>query len=173
MSVPSAFQLEQAMSALMSARARLLAEDPDLAGDEAALAALLGAETDDAMEMVHRLLRAAVHAADMARAASERARTISERAARYDRRHEALRAAAFAAMDALEMRKIELPDLTATVRAGTARAVITDESVIPAEYTRTKIEPNKSAILADLKVGVVIPGAELSNGLPSLAIRTA
>lgn len=49
MNAPNAWQIEQAMSALMSGRAALLAADPDLAAiawDEAALSEALKPETD-------------------------------------------------------------------------------------------------------------------------------
>ena len=48
MNAPSAYAMEAAMSALMSARARLLNDDPELAEDEAALDALLDLLSGDA-----------------------------------------------------------------------------------------------------------------------------
>lgn len=162
----------QAMSAWQSARARLLQDDPDLAGDEAALTALLGPETGDVRDILARLLRAALHAKDMAELAHEQAARIAARQKRYASRAEQLRGTAFAIMDVICERRIELPDMTATIRAGGASCTITDAAALPDEYVRIKREPDKAAILADLKVGLVIAGAELTNAAPSIQIRS-
>lgn len=160
------------MSAWQSTRVRLLSDDPDLAHDEAALSALLGAEAGGVEDILARLLRAAQHASDMADAATERMSQIKARADRYKRRSDQFRATAFAIMQAIERRSVELPELTATIRSGTQFAIITDETVLADEYVRVERRPDKAKILADLKVGVVIEGAELTNGIPSLAIRS-
>ena len=132
----SGYKIEQAVSAWQSARSRLLAEDADLAHDEAALSALLGPEEGDVRDILARLLRGARHAASQAVAASDMAADIKAREARFKARAEAMRGTAFAIMDAIGERKIELPDLTATIRAGTVSAQITDETAIPEEYIR-------------------------------------
>jgi hypothetical protein len=168
---PSAFRIEQVMSVWAAARARLLSEDAELIHDEDALNDLLGDEAGDVRDILARLLRAAEHAKTMAAAAEVRADEIKARRDRYKRRNEAFRATAFAILDAMGERKFELPDLTATVRAGVASAVITDETALADEYIRVTRAPDKAAILADLKQGVVIKGAELSNGIPSIQIR--
>lgn len=168
----SSYAIEQAMSAWQSARARLLADDPDLAGDEAALSGLLGPESGDVKDILARLLRASQHAKDMAELAHEQAARIAARQKRYAARAEGLRGTAFAIMDAMGERRIELPDMTVTIRAGGVSCAITDADALPDEYVRITRAPDKAAILADLKQGVVIKGAELSNGLPSIQIRS-
>ena len=169
---PSPFRLEQAMSALLSARARLLAEDPDIESDERLyLDCLEGQSEGDPFDVLDRVIRAAIHAGSMADAAKRRADEISARAARYARRRDNLRAAAFAALDALGIRKHERPDFVASVRAGTASVQITDGDAVPAAYTRSVKVIDKAAILAALKTGAEVPGAELSNAIPSLALK--
>lgn len=172
MNGPSPFQLEQAMSVLMAVRSRLLEDDPDLADDERLMADMLEGETGDAMEVLHRMVRASLHAKSMAEAAKLRAADIAARAERYARRDAALRGGVFAAMDALQLRKIEQPDFTAGISAGTAGVVITDETVLPEAFVRTKREPDKATIAAALKAGDAVPGAELGNGPPRLTVRT-
>jgi Siphovirus Gp157 len=171
---PSPFRVEQAMSVLLSARARLEADDPDLAADEGMLADILGSdpETCDAMDVLHRVLRAAQHAKDMADGAEARAKTIGERRDRYKRRAEMLRGIAFAAMDALGERRVELPDLTATIAAGRPAVVVTDEAAIPEGFIRTTRAPDKALIGAALKAGGAVPGAEMSNAAPTIQIRS-
>jgi len=169
---PSAYRMEQAMSALLAVRQRLLQDDPDLADDERLFSDMLEGESGDAMEVLHRVLRASIAAKDMAEAADTRASDIAARRDRYRRRAEALRGAAFAALDALGIKKLELPDLTASVRAGQPVVVITDETALPEAFIRTKRDPDKALINAALKAGNTVPGAELSNSTPSLAVRT-
>ena len=169
---PSPFRIEQAMSALLSARARLLAEDPDIESDERLYADMLEGQSEgDPFDVLDRVIRAAIHAGSMADAAKRRADEISARAARYARRRDNLRAAAFAALDALGIRKHERPDFVASVRAGTASVQITDETKLAQEYVRWSMAPDKAAIAAALKAGEAVDGAELSNGMPSLAIK--
>lgn len=172
MDAPSGYRVEQALSAWHSARSRLLTEDADLAHDEAALSELLGSEEGDVRDVLARLLRAACMATLMANSAGEMANEIKARQDRYKRRADSMRGTAFAIMDALGERRLELPDLTASIRAGTPSVIITDEAALPAEYIRITKAPDKAAILADLKQGVVVEGAQLSNGIPSLAVRT-
>ena len=172
MIAPSAWQIEQAMSALMSGRAALIANDPDLAADEAAMSDALRAETEDVFALLHRMLRASVAARSMADAAEEMAANIIARRDRYKRRADALRSAVFAAMDALGIPKIELPDLTASIARGKPAALITDEAALPEEYWRTTRAVNKSAVNDAIKNGVVVPGVEMTNAIPSLQVRT-
>jgi hypothetical protein len=171
MSAPTPYALEQAMSVLMAVRSRLLEDDPDLADDERLMADMLEGESDDALEVLHRMVRASLHAKSMAEAAKQRAADMDARAARYARRDAALRGGVFAAMDALQLRKLEQPDFTAGVSAGTVAVVITDETALPDEFMRVEKSPNKTAIGAALKGGATVPGAELSNGLPRLSVR--
>lgn len=168
---PSAWAMEQAMSALMSGRAAMEA-DPDLAGDEAAILAALSVETQDVMEMIHAVLRASVEARASADAADTMLRDMTARRDRYRRRGDALRATAFAAMDALGLPRVEWPDLTASIARGRPTAIVTDEAALPAEYTRTTVTPDKAAINEAIKQGVVIPGVEMSNAIPTIQVRT-
>ena len=61
---------------------------------------------------------------------------------------------------------------TASIRAGSASVIVTDESAIPAEYMRQPPpQPDKAALARALKNGASIPGAVLRNGEPGLTIR--
>lgn len=172
MNAPNAWQIEQAMSALMSGRAALLANDPDLAADEAALSEALKPETDDVFALLHRILRASVQARAMADAADKMLDDLTARRDRYKRRAETMRGTVFAAMDALGIPKFELPDITASIAKGRSRAIVTNELEIPDEYTLTTVKPNMEAIRAALSDGVVVPGVEMTNAIPSLQVRT-
>jgi hypothetical protein len=169
---PSPYQLEQAMSVLLSTASRLREDDPELMQDERLFADMLEGESGDAMEMLERVIRASVVAASFAKEAKDRADAIAERAARYKARAEALRGCAFAALTALELPKLERPDFTASVRAGQPSVFIADEAAVPDALCRTTRTPDKTLIAAALKAGETVPGAELLDGIPSLAVRT-
>jgi Gp157 protein len=168
----SAWQIEQALAAWLSARARLLNDDPALSQDEAALTELLGPVDGDVDSIITRLLRAARHAKSMADGAGDLIEDMQARKARYVKRNEALRATAFAIMDALGKSKVELPDITATVRTGQPSVVIADEEAVPDIYVRTERKIDRATILSALKSGLTVDGASLSNSGPSLMIRT-
>lgn len=169
---PSAYRIEAAVAVWQSMRARLLDEDPSRNEDE--LTELLGPEEGDIDEILSRVLRASVHARDMKEAADKRAKIISERKTRFERREDALRGTAFAILDALGKTKHEMPDLTASITSGKQVARITDDTKIPDVYVEivTIRKPDRAVILADLKAGREIGGCELGNGAPSLTIRT-
>jgi hypothetical protein len=169
---PSGYKVQLALSAWMSARARLLTDDNDLAHDEQALTELLGDETGTVDEILGRVLRAARQAKSMADAAGEMIEDIQARKARYARRNDALRTTAFAILEALDRKKHEMPDMTVTIRAGQPSVVITDEDAIPDIYVRIERKVDRATLLSALKAGHTVEGATLSNGLASLSIRT-
>jgi hypothetical protein len=195
---PSAWRIGAVMEAWQQARNRILTEDSEIEIDEAELAALLGPEQDDADQILARLLRATIHAEDMAAMADARIIEIIQRRDRYLRRAEGTRTAAYHVMEAMQLKKRELPELTATVRAGSTSVFIIDEDLIPDGCKRLipeKKEPDKKIIGARLKAlkkweedaaeararGLDedtipdappgVPGASLSNGMTTIQIR--
>ena len=166
----SPFQLQQATAVLMSVRQRLLQEDPDIAADERLFSDMLEGEGGNAMDAIDAALRAALHAEDMAEAASNRAKQLMDRADRYGDRARDLRAACFAALDALGVRRRELPDATASVRTGPKRVQIT--GIVPDEYKRhPPPQDDLRKIKDDLQDGKSLDFACLSNGAPYLQVN--
>jgi len=94
-----------------------------------------------------------------------------ERHERIDRRVTAMRDLAFKLMQHANVPKIELALATLSVRAGTPKVVITDETALPESCIRTKREPDRVAIKDFLTSGVSVPGASLSNAEPGLTIK--
>jgi hypothetical protein len=166
MTKPSQWQIDQAMSCLVALRHR-----EQISGDDDELSLLI----DGAEQNVEALLRAVINAAleneSTADAIKERIDLLKFRQDRYKRRADALRGTAFAMMDALGMTKFAMPEFTASIRAGSVRPVITDENEVPDEYKKTEVSIDKSAIADAVKNGVVIPGVELSNSMPSLTLK--
>jgi hypothetical protein len=143
-------------------------------GDEQLLLDSLEGETD-----FHRFLAAVVRrmraseglAAGAAAEVEELAAPGKARQQRFEQRSEAMRALAFRLMNHAEVRKVELPLATLTIKAGVPKVIITDEAALPEDCIRIKREPNRVLIKELISQGVPIRGAELSNAEPTLAVR--
>ena len=168
---PTAYAVEQVVSAWESTRARLLDADPDL--DDFALDEILGPKTGDVEDILARVLRAALDARDLAQSAASRRKMIAERERRFEAREENLRSLAFAIMDVLGKKKFELGDVMARVQNGRDKVEIVGLDEVPDIYCEIVItkKPDKNVMLADMKAGRSIPGAELSNGMPYILIK--
>ena len=68
-------------------------------------------------------------------------------------------------MGQAEMRKMELPQATISLRAVPPKAEITDEALVPSKFWKAQ-DPklDKKAVLDALKGKEDVPGASLSNG---------
>lgn len=172
MNTPSPFALERAMSILMAVREKLLVEDPTIQEDERLFSDMLEGQSGDAMDVLDRMVRAAQHASSMATAAKIRAQDMMERSKRYANREDTLRGVIMAAMEALNMKRREMPDFTVGVSAGTQSVQITDVEKLPDEFVAIERKPDKTAIGAALKAGKEIEGATLSNAAARLTIRS-
>lgn len=166
MSAPSAWKIEQAMSALQSARARIEQET-----DEDILGHLFTAEAD-VESLLDGVIRAALENDAMADACKARLEDLAARRKRFEARRDALRAVAFAVLDVTGETKRVRADYTASLGKPRAGIVITDEAAIPDEYARMVRTIDRAAITEDLKQGVVITGAEMANGMAVLTLRS-
>jgi len=139
-------------------------------GDEQLLADMLEGETD-----FHRFLAAVVRRICEAEACADGIgdliREVKERQQRFEQRSEAMRAMAFKLMNAADVRKLELPQATLSIRAGSPRVIVTDEARLPEHCIRIKREPDKVAIKEHLARGEPVAGAELSNREDVLSVR--
>ena len=69
--------------------------------------------------------------------------------------------------------KLEQPDFTASARAGSPALVVVSEQTIPEAYWLPQPPKlDRQGLLGELKRGVEIPGAEISNPKPVLRVRT-
>ena len=169
---PSAWRLEQAISAFQQFR-EALASDEDLADDEEAIiAALAGAAYDDPRALLSRLIDAAVWAERREDEAKLLEYGYRDRRRRYEHRKERLRLIVEQVMQAIETTRATGKLASATIGNAPPSLVVTDEKAIPAEWW--KIE--RSLRVADLKqhireTGELVPGALLSNGGSMLVLR--
>ncbi len=131
---------------------------------------LLASETT-ILDRLIRILRAATRTEAHSEALEGIIKDNRERKARLDNKAERLRGVVLQAMAELGLKKLEGPDLTATVGAGKPKVVITDEAALPDDACVFKREPSKAAIAAALAEGPV-SGAEWANPIPVLTVRT-
>ena len=149
---------------------RLLADYPDL--DEETLADTLEGITD-LHEMIAAVIRSALVDEALQAGLRTRLEEMRQRLARLEERGAKKRQLALDAMCEVGLKKLEQPDFTASARAGMPPLVIVADDVIPDPYwVPQPPKLDRQSLLADLKRGEVIPGAELGNPQPCLAVRT-
>ena len=151
-------------------RQRLLADYPNL--DEETVADTLEGITD-LHEMIAVVIRSAL--VDEALQAGLRFRVddMKERLSRLELRATKKRQLALDAMTEVGLSKLEQPDFTASARAGSLALVVIAEETIPQVFWLPQPPKlDRQAILAELKRGVEIPGAQMSNPKPVLSVRT-
>ena len=96
---------------------------------------------------------------------------LRARAARFERREQAIRDLMFRMLELAHLKKLEMPEATVSVRVGVPKVIVTDEAALPDEFCRIKREPDKGKIKAALAELKPVPGATLSNAEDTLAIR--
>ena len=151
-------------------RQRLLMDFPST--DEETLTDTLEGITD-LHEMIAAVIRSAL--VDEALHAGLRFRVddMRERLSRLELRAAKKRELALVAMTETGLGKLEQPDFTASARAGSPTLVVIAEDRIPEAYWLPQPPKlDRQAILGELKRGLDIPGAQMSNPKPVLSVRT-
>jgi hypothetical protein len=148
---------------------QLLQAFPELAEDEAALRDTLEGITH-APDLIATFIRDARADEAMAEALRIMIGEMAQRKVRIMFRADRRRLAAQRLMDACGLRKIELPDFTASIRAVPPRVEVDDDASLPDSLCKIVREPNKVAIKEALANGTVA-GARMTNGSETLALR--
>lgn len=125
----------------------------------------------DALEIVDALIEADQEARAMAAAVAERIKDMQARKSRMEAASAAHRVALGQVLDAIGERKLTRPLATVSRTAPRAGLRITDEAALPSQLCRTKVEPDKAAIKAQLEAGETVPGAELATGPAGVMVR--
>lgn len=150
-------------------RDRLLIEDADI--DEQTLA-----DTTEGLTDLHELLAAIVRGAledeaDVAKLKSQ----IAEKTVRLERFQHRAEKRRYLVRDVMletDVKKLQMPDFTASLRNAPPHVVIVDENLIPQAFWEMRPHLRKSDLLTVLKDGVEVEGAVLSNSGMSLTVRT-
>lgn len=149
----------------------LLREYPELLDDEELRLDSLVGETD-LTNILALVVERILDAEAMEEAIKTRVASLNERKSRFQRQGAALRSLVLRIMERAELSRLPLTEATLSVRAGQIGVKILDDELVPESFMRIKKEPDKTAILDALKAGKIVSGASLSNGTPSLTIRT-
>lgn len=149
---------------------KLLNEHPELAEDDVLRADMIEGETD-ANEILRKIEAERQNSLCMAGATATRIAELELRQQRFEKREKAMRDLAFKIMQAADLRKIELPEATYSVRNVAPKVMITNEDALPDAACTLIRKPVMKAIKELLERGP-IPGATMSNGAETLSIRT-
>jgi len=151
-------------------RERLLAKWPDC--DEETLSDTLEGITD-LHEMIAAVIRSALVDEALECGLRVRLADMKERQSRLEVRASKKRELALQAMTEVGLTRLEQPDFTASVRAGSPSLVVTAEDLIPEAYWVPQAPKlRRQPLLNDLKQGASVSGVQLSNAQPVLMVRT-
>jgi hypothetical protein len=134
-------------------------------------------DTLEGITNLHEMIAAVIRSALVDEALHSGLRTriddMKERLSRLELRALKKRELALQAMSEAGLGKLEQPDFTASARAGSPALVVIAEDQIPAAYwVPQPPKLDRQSILGELKRGVEIPGAQMSNPKPVLSVRT-
>ena len=149
---------------------RLIATFPD-ADDETVRDTLEG--ITDLQEIIAAIIRSALIDAALQAGLHSRLDDMKQRLSRLEEREAKKRQLALEAMTEVGLTRLEQPDFTASARASSSALLVTAEDGIPEAYWLPQPPRlDRQAVLAELKRGIEIPGAQMSNPKPVLSVRT-
>jgi hypothetical protein len=149
---------------------RLIALFPET-DDETIRDTLEGAST--LHELIAKVIRSALVDEALQRGLRLRLDEMKQRLARLEQRSAKKRQLALDALADVGITKLEQPDFTASARSGVPSLTVIEEERIPEAYWLPQPPKlDRQTLLAELKHGTVIPGAQLSNPCPVLMVRT-
>jgi len=162
--------IEFAAASYRAVRDRIRAEDPMI--DEGTLADTVEGLTD-VHEVLGTIIRSALTDEALARGLKCRIADMEDRLRRLQDRASKRRAIAKDVMVDLDIKKLNAPDFSASIREGLPSLVVLDEDAVPSIYWAPGEPKLKRQILTDeLKGGAEIEGVSLSNPEPVLSVRT-
>jgi hypothetical protein len=151
-------------------RDRLLQEFPN--ADDATIRDTLEGITN-LHEMIAAVVRSALVDEALGSGLRVRLEDMKERFSRLALRATKKRQLALDAMTEVGLAKLEQPGFTASARAGSFSLIVVAEDRIPPIYWVPQPQKlDRQTILGELKRGIEIPGAQLSNSKPVLMVRT-
>lgn len=161
--------LEFAAIHYQSIRERIKAREPDI--DEQTLADTVEGLTA-LPDIIEAIIRSALVDEALSKGLKCRIAEMQDRLARLQDRASKRRAIAKDVMVDVDLKKINAPDFTASVRPGLPALLILNEEEVPPTYWQPS-EPhlNRQELARHLKQGVEVAGATLSEPDPVLSVR--
>jgi hypothetical protein len=161
--------LEFAGATYRALRDRIRAQDPEI--DERTLADTVEGLTD-LHQILEAIIRSALEDEALATGLKGRVAEMEDRLAQLQDRASKRRQIAKDVMVELDLKKLQAPDFTASIRPGMPALMVIDEAAVPSIYWEPR-DPrlNRQGLLADLKQGAEITGVTLANPEPVLSVR--
>lgn len=129
------------------------------------------AECTNFNELLERVAQEIVQAEALAQGIKSAQAALADRGKRLQTKAGKLRDAVLAALNAAQLKKIELPSATFSVGSKAASVVIIDEAQVPDEFCEVERKISKQRIKEALHSGKHVNGAQMSNGGQSLTMR--
>lgn len=124
-------------------------------------------------EALSAVIRTYLDDLSLAAALGQRISDMQERLGRFEARAEKKRALVTQVMERADLKKLQEPDFTVSLRAVPAGLVVSDETAIPADYWKPQPPKlDKKGVLASLNMGQAVPGVALGNGGTTISVRT-
>ena len=152
-------------------REHLLAEYRDSIDEETLRDTLEG--ISDLPEALAAVVRSYLEDLMVAAALGMRIGDMQTRLSRIEDRVEKKRATITSVMEKADLKKLEQPDFTASLRAVPPGLLVSDEKLIPEDYWKPQpAKLDKRGLLAALNGGASVPGVGLGNGGTTLSVRS-
>jgi len=149
----------------------LLANMADILGDDAELVAATVEGETDLVEALKRATARVVELDGMIAGIGDILKSAGERSDRLKRQRERIKELVCIAMETTNMKRLETPLVTVSLRKVAPSVVVTDEPSIPVSFWKQPPPAlDKRALLAALKDGPVA-GATLSNGGQTVSFK--
>lgn len=150
----------------------LLANIRDVIGDDEKMAAVAVEGETDLLEAIRSAVDRLADLDAHQVALGNQIQALSARKERFEGQAERIKAAIHVAMGHANQPRIELPRATLSVRAVAPKVEVTDEAAVPVKFWKAQ-DPklDRKAVLDALKAKEDVPGATLSNGGETLALK--
>ena len=122
--------------------------------------------------LLSTLIRSRMEDESLAECLRRRINEMKQRLERLETRAGQKKALVLAAMEEAGIRKLVEADFTLSLRPGSPKLIVIDDTLIPEEFWRPQAPRlDRQWLLAALKNGRSVPGADLGNPEPTLAVR--
>jgi hypothetical protein len=164
--------LRQQAQQLQQDIANLYLQFPELKDDDEMLRVDTLEGATNLKELATVILRGIADARALLDGTKERADELKARQDRFKMRGEFLRAMLMKILQHADVRKLELPEATVSLRHGAPQIIgEPDPDKLPDEFVKVKREADRVKIRTALVNGFEIEGLSLSNGEPTLAVN--
>lgn len=157
--------------AVVAAVHRLLSGYPEIKEDDELLQDMLTGSTDF-NEIMSRILDKHLTASSQAKAVKEREADLKARRERLEATADGLKGMMMSLMNTAGLDKLPLVEATISITKPRTSVNVLDVEALEQPYVRFKREADKKAIASAIESGIVVNGAELVMGEPSISIRT-